>query len=64
VIVASLCRDRSAKIVPPRTPGQAGQVGRPASKNLEALLIAALIYLIANTLVSVSFRVHKFARAG
>jgi polar amino acid transport system permease protein len=43
---------------------RAGQIGRPAFKNLEALLIAALIYLLVNTLISVSFRVHKLARAG
>jgi len=43
---------------------RAGQIGRPAFKNLEALLIAALIYLTVNTVISVGFRVHKLARAG
>ena len=43
---------------------RAGQVGRPQFKYLEALAVAALIYLIVNTLISFSFRVHKFARAG
>ena len=43
---------------------RAQQVGRPAFKNLEALLIAAVIYLIVNTLISVSFGVRRFARAG
>jgi polar amino acid transport system permease protein len=43
---------------------RAQQVGRAEFKNLEALVIAALIYLIVNTLISVSFGVRKFARAG
>ena len=31
---------------------------------LEALAIAAVIYLVVNTVISVSFRVCRFARAG
>ena len=41
---------------------RAQQIGRPAFKNLEALLIATIIYLLVNTLISVSFKVHKFAQ--
>ena len=43
---------------------RAQRVGRAEFKNLEALVIAALIYLIVNTLISYSFRVRKFAGAG
>lgn len=43
---------------------RAQQVGRAEFKNLEALVIAALIYLVVNTLISLSFGVRKFARAG
>ena len=43
---------------------RAQQVGRAEFKNLEALVIAAVIYLIVNTLISFSFGVRKFARAG
>lgn len=43
---------------------RAQQLGRPQFKNLEALVVAALIYLIVNTLISYSFRVRQFARTG
>ena len=43
---------------------RAQQVGRLQFKNLEALLVAAVIYLIVNTLISYSFRVRRFAGAG
>ena len=43
---------------------RAGRVGRAEFKNLEALAIAAVIYLVVNTLISVSFGVRKFARTG
>ena len=43
---------------------RAQQVGRPQFKNLEALVVAAVIYLIVNTLMSYGFRVRRFARAG
>jgi polar amino acid transport system permease protein len=43
---------------------RAQQVGRAEFKNLEALLVAAVIYLIVNTVISFSFRMRRFARAG
>jgi len=43
---------------------RAQRIGRAEFKNLEALVIAALLYLILNTLISYSFSVHKLARTG
>jgi polar amino acid transport system permease protein len=42
---------------------RAQQVGRLQFKYLEALLVAAVIYLIVNTVISYSFRVRRLARA-
>ena len=42
---------------------RAQHVGRLEFKNLEALVIAAVIYLVVNTVISYSFRVRRFARA-
>lgn len=43
---------------------RAQQVGRAEFKNLEALVIAALIYLVVNTAISVSLGVRRYAQAG
>jgi len=43
---------------------RAQRIGRAEFKNLETLVIAAVIYLIVNTVISYSFGVRKFIRSG